>query len=111
MSKRVIITRLLETLDQTDFVPLPGRQFSVENDYKGSKPRGPQQMFMREGSAPSLRKHPFLLALRETSPAAKSKEKRMFSQATPPRGPTPYPFIYLFSQPLSHTLFRTLHPF
>ena len=30
----------------------------------------------------SLRKHPFLLALRETSPAAKSEEKRMFSQAT-----------------------------
>ena len=36
----------------------------------------------------SLRKHPFLLALRllgrsprETSPAAKSEEKRMFSQA------------------------------
>ena len=32
----------------------------------------------REGS---LRKHPFLLALRETSPATKSEEKRMFSQA------------------------------
>ena len=31
----------------------------------------------------SLRKHPFLLALRrETSPAAKSEEKRMFSQAS-----------------------------
>ena len=31
----------------------------------------------------SLRKHPFLLALpRETSPATKSEEKRMFSQAT-----------------------------
>ena len=33
-------------------------------------------------SCNSLRKHPFLLALRETSPAAKSEEKRMFSQAT-----------------------------
>ena len=37
----------------------------------------------------SLRKHPFLLALRrrgprETSPAAKSEEKRMFSQAINP---------------------------
>ena len=33
----------------------------------------------------SLRKHPFLLALRgwrETSPTTKSEEKRMFSQAT-----------------------------
>ena len=29
----------------------------------------------------SLRKHPFLLVSRETSPAAKSEEKRMFSQA------------------------------
>ena len=29
----------------------------------------------------SLRKHPFLLALR-TSPATKSEEKRMFSQAS-----------------------------
>ena len=30
----------------------------------------------------SLRKHPFLLALCETSPAAKNEEKRIFTQAT-----------------------------
>ena len=37
------------------------------------------------GQLCSLRKHPFLLALRrwgQTSPAAKSEEKRVFSQAT-----------------------------
>ena len=53
------------------------------------------RLFYRSISVGSLRKHPFLLALRhwgrferrndvpprETSPAAKSEEKRMFSQA------------------------------
>ena len=39
----------------------------------------------RRPAPPSLRKHPFLLALRRCGRfAAKSEEKRMFSQASPP---------------------------
>ena len=60
--------------------------------------------FLRVASISSLRKHPFLLALRrwrETSPAAKSEETRMFSQATSIRSaelellfPITYEFVY-----------------
>ena len=58
----------------------------LQTDFEGKK-------ILEGNTLPNLRKHPFLLALRrwgrfardvpprETSPAAKSEEKRMFSQA------------------------------
>ena len=73
------------------------RKDFTKNTYSGSCPKAPSNAkgvtSFSTSCKPSLRKHPFLLALRcwghfaqsipprETSPAAKSEEKRMFSQA------------------------------
>ena len=69
---------------------MTGEKFGILNKWslrEGGRFRDRELVTLPHEGFTSLRKHPFLLALRrwvpprETSPAAKSKEKRMFSQA------------------------------
>ena len=69
---------------------MTGEKFGILNKWslrEGGRFRDRELVALPHEGFTSLRKHPFLLALRrwvppcEKSPAAKSEEKRMFSQA------------------------------